>query len=138
MSVPLCLATRQHRLAATRDDIAAMLYYTSAVTPLVLPATPETATTETLLAIDTLAVPAGAIGASGNIATLTLTVPRVCSVLATGLVAWVRFVNSLGEGIMDLPVVAVGTAGSWPVIASQLNVYAGGDLNLLSCVITEA
>lgn len=135
MTVPLCLATRQHRLAATRDDIAEMWFYTSAVMPLVLPATPETPTTETLLAVDTLAAPAGAIGASGNIATLTLTVPRICTVLAGGLVAWVRFVDAMGAGIMDLPCEATG--GSAPVILSSLAVYVGGELQLISCVIGE-
>jgi len=139
MTVPLSLVGRQARLLATRDLIAEMWFYTASVMPWVPPATPETATSETLLAIDTLAAPAGAIGASGNIATLTLTVPRVSTVLATGVIGWVRFVDGAGAGIMDLPVVAVGTTGGpWPVIASSLVVYAGGELQVLSCVISEA
>lgn len=134
MTVPLSLACRQARLLAVRDLIAELWFYTGTY-----PATPETATAETLLAVDALAAPAGAIGASGAVATLTLTVPRVSAVGVSGLVGWVRFVDAVGAGIIDLPVVAVGTAGGpWPVIASMLQVYAGGELQLLSCVISEA
>lgn len=132
MSVPLSLAIRQARLLAVRDAMAALWFYTGTY-----PATPETATAETKLAVDTLAAPAGAIGASGYVGTLTLTVPRVSAAIADGVIGWVRVVDAAGAGIMDLPVVAVGTAGTWPVIASVLQVFTGGELQLLSFVISE-
>jgi hypothetical protein len=99
------------------------------------PATPETATAETKLAMDALSAPAGAIGASGYVATLTLTVPKVCSVDVSGLVGWVRFVDAAGAGLMDLPCGVIG--GLEPVILSTLAIFAGGELQLLSCVVSE-
>lgn len=130
MTVPLSLACRQARLLAVRDLIAAMWFYTGT-----LPATPETATTETKVAEDILATPAGAIGASGYVATLTITVPRATSVIANGLIAWVRFVDGAGAGLMDLPCGITG--GTEPVILTALQVYAGGELQVASCVISE-
>lgn len=130
MSVPLSLALRQARLLAVRDLSSAMWFYTGA-----LPATPDAATTETKVAADVLATPAGAIGASGYMATLTMTVPRVSSVIAAGLIAWVRFVDAAGAGLMDLPCGMTG--GTEPVILTALQVYAGGEIQVISCVISE-
>jgi hypothetical protein len=107
-----------------------MWFYTDA-----LPATPETTPAGTKVAADTLAAPAGAIGASGYVATLTISVPRVTSVIAGGLIAWVRFVDGAGAGLMDLPCGITG--GTEPVILTALQVYAGGEIQVISCVISE-
>lgn len=132
MSVLLSLAARQARLLALRGllDGGAVRAYTN-----VPPATPETASTETLLGTVALPNPAGAIGASGAIATLTLTTPLVTSVDATGVIGWVRFVDSTGTGVLDLP--AGGVGSGMPVVLSNTQVYAGGEVHLLTCVISE-
>lgn len=133
MTTPLALAVRQARLLAVRDflDVGELWFYTGAAEP----ATPETVTLDTFLGSVILDTVAGAIGASGATATLTLTVPRTGTVVATGLIGWVRFVDSAGNGIMDRPVVELGTAG--PVVVSDKQVYLGGELQLISCVISE-
>lgn len=133
MTTPLSLAVRQARLLAVRDflDMGELRFYTG----LDAPATPETATLETLLGSVILDTVVGSIGASGQTATLTLTVPRTGAVVATGLIGWVRFVDTLGNGIMDRLVVELGTAG--PVVVSDKRVYLGGELQLISCVISE-
>ena len=131
MTTPLSLAMRQLRLLPMRDEIAALWFYTGTD----LPSTPETATAEVKLGVISAALPSGSVGASGNVAVLTLTVPQVSPAIATGLVGWVRFVDAAGNGIADCPVVEVGTAG--PVVISDLQVYAGGEMQLISCVIAE-
>ena len=125
MTTPLSLAVRDFL------DVGELRFYTG----LAEPATPETATLETLLGSVILDTVAGSIGASGQTATLTLTVPRMGTVVATGLIGWVRFMDSLGNGIMDRLVVELGTAG--PVVVSDKQVYLGGELQLISCVISE-
>lgn len=132
MSALLSLAARQARLLALRSllDGGSMRVYTNAP-----PATPESATTETLLSTVPLANPAGAIGVSGVLAALTLTTPQVDTVDATGVIGWVRFVEPNGAGVMDLPAGAVGSG--MPVIFTNLQVYAGGEVQLLTCLIAE-
>lgn len=132
MSALLSLAARQARLLALRGllDGGAMRLY-----PGVPPATPETASTETLLGTVALPSPAGGIGASGATATLTLSTPLVATVDATGVIGWVRFCDSAGAGVLDLPAGAVGSG--MPVVVSNTQVYAGGEVQLLSCVMVE-
>lgn len=142
MSTPLSLAARQARLLALRDllDVGGgELWFYTLPDPLTIPATPETTTTETLLGTIALAGPSGAIGASGQVATLTLTVPRVNPTVATGLIGFVRLVDGAGDSHLDL---LVGESGVTydpprPVLVSDLQVYAGGELQLISCVISE-
>ena len=139
MSTPLSLAARQARLLALRDlmDVggAGMQFYTGDA----VPDSPETATPETLLGTVTLAIPSGAISSSGATATLAMTVPRTNAAIATGSIGWVRFVDGAGAGVMDLKVGKVGVTydSPRPVLVSDVLVYAGGDLQLLSCVISE-
>lgn len=134
MTTPLRLSTRQARLLVVRDEAVAIQFYTGVT----LPSTPESTTTETLLGTIALATPGGSIGASGNTATLTLTVPRSGTAVATGIVGWARFIDALGDGIMDMVAVKSGTAGGpYPVVLSDTQVYAGGDLQLISCLISE-
>ena len=135
MTTPLALFARQARLLALRELMntagAGIQFYTGIAEP----ATPETATAETLLGTVLFATPSGAIGASGSTATLTITVPRTASAIATGIVGWARFVTDTGVAVLDRPCVAVG--GTGPIILSDLQVYAGGELQLISCVISE-
>ena len=139
MSTPLSLLARQARLLALRDlmDVggAGMQFYTGDA----VPDTPETATTETLLGTVTLATPSGAISSIGATATLALTVPRTNAAIATGSIGWVRFIDGAGAGVMDLQVGKVGVQYTppRPVLVSDLQVYAGGELQLISCVISE-
>ena len=130
MTTPLSLAMRQLRLLPMRDEIAALWFYSGT-----LPATTETATADTKLGVIGTALPAGSVGASGYVATLTFTVPRVSLAIATGLVGWVRFVDAAGNGIKDCAVVDAGSVG--PVVISDLQVYVGGEMQLISCVMAE-
>ena len=140
MTIPLSLDVRLARVTALRDKIDAggggkLLAYTL-TNPNPLPATPETATTETLLGEISLAAVCGAVTTSGALAVLTATVPQVDLAIATGVVGFVRVVNFAGAGIMDLP---AGLAGSGlPVIFSDTQVYQNGELQLISFVLTEA
>ena len=136
MSAVLSLAARQARLQTLRDLLdtggaAAMRFYTGSV----LPPTPETATNEVLLCVIGLANPLGAVSATGNVATLTVAVPRTGNAIETGAIGWVRFVDGAGTAVLDCAVSA--TAGLAPVVVSDTQVYTGGELQLLSCVITE-
>lgn len=135
----LSLVARQARLLALRDLMdaggAELWFYTGSA----VPTTPETATAETFLGAVTLATPSGAIGAAGTVATWTLTVPRVNAATTTGVVGWVRFVDGSGNGVLDLLAGAADGTYSPPrqVLLSDLQVYAGGEIQLLSCVISE-
>lgn len=131
---PLSLIARKGELLGLRDALdaggAALRFYPN--TP---PALPDTATAEVLIGTIALAVPSGAVGQSGALATLTLTTPRAAPAAVTGVIGWARLVNGAGDGFMDLP---VGLAGSnLPVIVNATQVYAGGELQLISCVISK-
>jgi hypothetical protein len=135
MTTPLCLGARQARLTGLRDYIdtggGSMWFCTGST----LPATPDDAITDTVLGAIPLDSPSGSVSSSGTLATYTLTVPRTALVVATGIVGWVRFCRGDGTGVLDVPVVKAPLIG--PVILSDTQVYAGGELQLLSCVITE-
>lgn len=134
MSVLLSLAARQARLFALRDVIddggGALWFYAGAP-----PSTPEDATAETMLAAVQLDAVSGAVGAAGNVATLTLAVPRVNLVTTSGVTGWVRVVRGAGVGVMDLLVGLPNSAT--PVWVTALQLYAGGELQLVSFVLSE-
>lgn len=135
MTTPLSLAARQARLLALRDlmdtgGTAAMWFYTGTQ-----PSTPETTTTESLLCALDLATPCGAVGANGQVAALTITVPRTALAQATGVIGWVRFVGGSGPAVLDCAVTAAGGVG--PVVVADTQIYTGGELQLMSCVLTE-
>lgn len=138
MTVLLSLAARQARLLGLRGviDGGAMRFYAN--TP---PAKPEDPPSQTLLASVQLADPAGSIGAIGPLALLAFNVPIVDLVSTTGLVGWVRLVDHTGAGIMDLPVgLASGdysTTPAPPVLLSETQLYAGGEIRLVSCNLAE-
>lgn len=134
MTTPLSLIGRKAELLGLRDALdaggAALLFYPN--TPSALP---DDATAEVLIGAINLATPSGAIGQSGMLATLTLTIPQVASAANTGVIGWARLVNGAGNGFLDL---LAGLAGSGaPVIVNTLQVYAGGEIQLLSCVIAK-
>ena len=134
MTVPLSLAARQARLTALRDFIdsgGALLRFYSGTAP----AKPEDATAQTLLGTIALASPCGAIGASAATATLSVSVPRVNACDVSGVVGWVRFCKGDGTGVLDVAVVEAPAGGA--VVLSDTQVYAGGELQLISCVISE-
>ena len=129
----LSMAARQARLNALLTLINAgqrIDFYTG--TP---PSKPEQATTQTLLASITLASPAGVVDVVDDVATLTIITPRDVQCIKTGIVGWARFFDGDTGGIMDLEVGAIGSSS--PVVLSDLRVYTGGELQLLSCSIAE-
>lgn len=138
MTMPLSLIGRKAQLLGLRDAIdaggGAALFYADAP-----PALPDDATAALLLGTVAFAAPCGAIAdlvtEAGTLATLTLTVPLLGNAAASGVIGWVRLVNGAGQGFLDL---AAGLAGSGaPVILNALQVYTGGEIQLLSCVIAE-
>lgn len=137
MTTPLSLLGRKAQLLGLRDAIdvggGKALFYAG-----LPPATPDEVTAEALLGTLALATPSGVVGNSGPLATLTLTTPRVAAASGSGAVGWVRLTNAAGDGFMDLLAGLAGLAGSGaPVIVNLTQVYAGGELQLISCVIAE-
>lgn len=142
MTTPLSLIARKGRLKGLRDELvlggaAAAKFYTG-----LPPSKPSDAVgAVTLLGTILLATPVGVVGASGDLATLTLSVPRVASASASGTIGWVRLVNFAGDGFMDLMVGLKLPPGSVdtpaPVIVNVLEIFANGELQLVACVIAE-
>lgn len=133
MFATLSMAARQARLSALAtliDEGRRIDFYDG--TP---PAKPELPTTQTLLASITLATPAGVVGVVDGVATLTITTPREVQCVKTGIVVWARVFDGDEAGIMDLEVGAIGSNA--PVVLSDLRVFSGGELQLLSCTISE-
>jgi hypothetical protein len=139
LTTPLALAVRLARVTVTRAAIDAngggrILLY-AAVPGGPLPATPETPIAAAPLGEAALASPAcGVVGDVGGLATLTLT-PVAAPIVAGGALAFARLVDGAGAGILDLP---AGLAGSdMPLIVSDLALYAGGEVQVLSCAMWE-
>ena len=143
MSAPLSLAARLARVIALRDMIDAhgggqMLFY-GAIGTDVLPSTPETVITAAPLATLPLDTPtSGAVDVAGEapalLALLSLT-PVSGLASAQGLVGFARIADGAGVGIVDL---RAGPPGSeLPVILSAMQLYTGGEVKLLSCLISE-
>ena len=143
MSAPLSLAARLARVIALRGMIDAhgggqMLFY-EAIGADVLPSTPETAITAAPLATLPLDTPtSGTVDVAGEapalLALLSLT-PVSALASAQGLVGFARIADGAGVGIVDL---RAGPPGSeLPVILSALQLYMGGEVRLLSCLIDE-
>lgn len=132
MTTPLSLAARLARITATRTvlDGGSARFHSGA-----LPATPDTAIAEPPLATVPLAAPtSGAVSDVDGFATLTLT-PVSALASAMGQVGFVRLADASGNGVMDL---AAGLEGSGaPAIVNTLNVFTGGEVSLISCVIDE-
>lgn len=137
MTTPLSLIARKAELQGLRDALdaggAKMLFYTNAPTGL-----PDDTTAEALLGTIVLATPCGTLGETGAgpvFATLSLTVPQPIMAGTTGVIGWARLANGAGDGFMDLP---VGLPGSgMPVIVNTQQVYAGGEIRLVSCLILK-
>lgn len=134
MTTPLSLVARKAELTGLRNALdvggGKALFYTGAP-----PTVPDDATAGTLIGTIALAATSGVVGASGALAALVLAVPQVALATSTGVIGFVRLVNGAGDGFMDLP---VGVAGSgMPVIVNAVQVYAGGELQLVSCVIAK-
>jgi hypothetical protein len=122
-------------VTALRDTIdadggGALLFYATD-----LPATPETTIVGPPLVTVPLAAPAcGVVSDVGGLATLTIT-PVAAQVIAGGDIVFARVQDGSGTSITDLP---AGLAGSGkPVTVSAVHVYAGGELQVLSCVMWE-
>jgi hypothetical protein len=136
MSGTLSLAVRMSRLTALRDYLdsntgGAVQFYDGSS----IPAKPEDVALGNLLATVQLAKPSGSIAFSGQTATYTMSVPRVNTATSTGVIGWCRLVDGYGNGVIDLPVVKVPLSG--PVVVSDTTVYSGGEVQLISCVISE-
>lgn len=142
MSSPLSLVGRKAELSGLRNALSggAALFYAD-----LPPSQPDESTAALLLA--TLALPssAGVISqaqvGSVTFATLTLTTPLTVNAIASGIVGWVRLADSAGNGYLDLLVGLALPAGSTespaPVIVNARQLYAGGEISLVSCVLAK-
>ena len=141
MTTPLSLIARKARMLGLRNalDGGAALFYTD--TP---PAKSSDTTASLLLCTITFATPCGTVGESGELATLVLATPDAPltgNAVASSLVGWVRLVDGAGNGFMDLPVGLALPPGSTdtpaPVIVNALQLFTGGEILLLSCVLAD-
>ena len=143
MSTALALIARTARLSGLRTALdvggARLLFYTG-----LPPATTGATTAETLLGTALLSNPCGALGQTvvsptSTLATLTMTVPKTTTAVASGVIGWVRMANGVGgaagEGFIDLPAGLVDSGA--PAILNVMQVFAGGEIQLLSCVLAE-
>jgi len=135
MTIPLSIAARLARVTALRTVLDGGSARFHAGT---LPATPDTAIAEPPLATVPLTTPtSGAVADVDGLATLTLT-PVAALASAMGQVAFVRLADASGNGVMDLPAgLDTDPEPKAPAIVNTLNVFAGGEVSLLSCVIDE-
>ena len=143
MSEPLSLAARLARVIALRSMIDAhgggKMFFYEAIGAGVLPPTPETAVTTAPLATLPLDTPtSGTVDTAGEatalVALLSLT-PVSALASLQGVVGFVRIADGAGAGIVDL---RAGPPGSdLPVILSAMQMYTGGEVKLLSCLISE-
>lgn len=134
MTTQLSLTARKAELFGLRNALDAgggkMKFYEGAP-----PALPDQGLTVGLLATIALSATSGLIGSAGVLATLTFTVPLTTLASASGLIGFARIEDGDGNGFMDL---LVGEAGSGtPVVVNAAQVYAGGEVRLVSCVIAK-
>lgn len=99
------------------------------------PANPSLETTETLLGTIFLSAPCGALGQSAGLATLTMAVPKTGMAVASGVIGWLRLTNGALDGFIDLPVGLTGSGA--PAIVNVAQVYTGGEIQLISCILAE-
>ena len=139
MSTPLSLVARTARMLGLRDAVdvggARMLFYTG-----LPPANASLPTTETLLGTLLLSTPCGVLGqlvisSTSTLATLTMAVPKTGMAVASGLIGWVRIANGALDGFMDLPAGLTGFDA--PIIVNVAQVFTGGEIQLISCVLAE-
>lgn len=133
MLATLSMAARQARLSALlalMEAGARLDFYAGTA-----PAKCEQPTSHALLASIPLPQPAGLVAVLDGIATLTLTTPLSVHCIKTGIIGWARFLDGETGGIMDLSVGMMDSNA--PVWVSDTKIYSGGELQLLSCIITE-
>lgn len=128
----LSLIARQGCLTGLRNALDAgggrALFYAGSP-----PDTPDETPAGALLGAVLLAGTSGTVGSSGALATLTLTVPRTGLATASGEIGFIRFADGAGQGLLDLPAGIDGSGA--PATVSVTQVFAGGEIQLLSCVI---
>jgi hypothetical protein len=94
------------------------------------PSTPGAAAPGTLLAEFVFAKPSGVVAAGE----LTMALPPVGTVLATGVATWGRFTN--GDGAWNADFAVSDEAGSAPIKMVTTQLYAGGLAVLTSAAFT--
>lgn len=140
MSAVLSLPARRARLQALQalldagapGAVAQVLLYPNAP-----PASPDSATAEPLIAAIPLAIPCAMVGDALGVATLTFTVPCIAQALRSGVIGWARFATAGNVAVLDALVSLPSAPSPAPVVLSDLQVYAGGEVQLLACQFTE-
>lgn len=130
MSTPLSLVGRKAQLLGLRAVLGQAVFYAG-----LPPATPDEAPAGALLGHVLLASPAGVVGDAAGLATLTLDGPQIANATATGVIGFIRFATADGSGVLDVQ--AGLAAAGLPAVVNALQVYAGGEVQLLSCVIKQ-
>lgn len=137
-TVPLSLVFRAAAMAGRRSAIDGVTGGFMEVYTGLKPNYAEDEPGATRLALIPFALPCGTIASNADTYSVRLnfTVPITVSVDATGLAGWVRVTNDEGVAMFD---VDAGVPGSGkPAILSELQLYAGGEVTLLSCYLNEA
>ncbi len=138
MNVPLSLEARQARLLGLRGllDGGGVQFYPNSP-----PDKIEDAPGQPLLGTVDLSDPAGSIGEVGDLALLAITVPLTGLVVTGGVAGWVRVVKPGGAGVTDLLVgLASGDYSETPappVLLSEVQLYPGGEINVVSFAFVE-
>lgn len=95
------------------------------------PAKGAAISTQTVLAVLDFGNPSGTV--SNGVITFTLNNDPIAD--ADGLIAWGRVKDGDGGFVMDMS--ATDNAGSGPIKLNSLQVYAGGQVQVTSAVLTE-
>ena len=127
MTSPLSLVGKRAELTGLRNVLWAARFYAG-----LPPASPDDVPTGLLLGEVVLATPSGVVALP---AVLEITCPQTAPAAASGLVGWVRFVSAAGDGLLDVR--AGLAAAGYPAVVNVVQVYAGGELQLISCTLAK-
>lgn len=127
MSSPLSLVGKRAELTGLRNALWAVRFYDG-----LPPSTPDDTPPGLLLGSVQLATPSGVVALP---AVLEITCPQIAPAAASGILGWVRFVNAAGDGLLDVR--AGLAAAGHPAVVNVVQVYEGGELQLISCTLAK-
>ena len=127
MSSPLSLAGKRAELTGLRNVLWGVRFYTG-----LPPSSPDDTPTDVLLGEVVLASPSGVVALP---AVLEVTCPQIANAATSGILGWVRFVDAAGDGLLDVR--AGLSAAGHPAVVNVVQVYEGGELQLISCTLSK-
>ena len=138
MTTPTSMIFREAAMLGRRALIDGTIGGCLEFYPMTPPARSDLSAGQILLCKINFELPCGPVTIDSNtfVVQLNATVPRTSLALVTGLIGWARLATSSGQGLCDLPV-GLPASGK-PVIVTDLQLYAGGEITLLSMIVREA